>query len=353
MPQTVRLEPMQLSIINPLNYPNWDDLVLSTDKCSIFHSSHWARVLSESYGYQPLYFVKIADGKLNMLFPFVEINSLLTGKRGVSLPFTDYCEPIIPQQNNFQDAMCYLIEYAKKAGWKYIEIRANGSLFNGTPPSSFYYGHTLDLSQGIERIFPNLRDSTRRNIRKAEREGIKVTIGNSLEYVSQFYRLNCLTRKMHGLPPQPFSFFKSIHAHLISCNHGIIVLASHKGTSVSGAVYFHFEEKAFYKYGASDRGYQSLRPNNLVMWEAIKWYTLNGYKSLCFGRTEPENKGLMQYKSGWRANEHLIHYYKYDLLKEAFVPDSSKVTDFYHKLFAHMPNLISKMSGTLLYKHMG
>jgi hypothetical protein len=344
---------MQLSIINPLNYPNWDDLVLSTDNYSFFHTSHWASVLSESYGYQPLYFVKIADGKLNMLFPFMEIKSILTGKRGVSLPFTDYCEPIIPQKNNFQNAMCYLIQYAKKAGWKYMEIRANGSLFNGTPPSSFYYGHTLNLSQGIERIFPNLRDSTRRNIRKAEREGISVTIGNSLEYVSEFYRLNCLTRKMHGLPPQPFSFFKSIHAHVISCNHGIIVLASHKGTSVSGAVYFHFGEKAFLKYGASDSGYHSLRPNNLVMWEAIKHYAQKGYKALCFGRTEPENSGLRQFKTGWNTKEHIIPYYKYNLSTESFVKISSKEKGFHNRIFSHMPLPLLKMSGALLYKHMG
>jgi hypothetical protein len=344
---------MQLSIINPLNYPNWDNMVLSTDNYSFFHTSHWARVLSESYGYQPLYFVKIVDGKLNMLFPFMEIKSILTGKRGVSLPFTDYCEPIIPQKTNFQDAMCYLIEYAKKAGWKYMEMRANGSLFNGTPPSSFYYGHILDLSQGIERIFPNLRDSTRRNIRKAEREGIKVTIGNSLEYVSEFFRLNCLTRKTHGLPPQPFSFFKSIHAHVISCNHGIIVLSSHKGTFVSGAVYFHFGEKAFYKYGASDRGYQSLRPNNLVMWEAIKHYAQKGYKALCFGRTEPENSGLRQFKTGWNTKEHIISYYKYNLSTESFVEISSKEKGLHNIIFSHMPLPLLKMSGALLYKHMG
>jgi hypothetical protein len=344
---------MQLSIINPLNYPGWDNMVLETDNYSFFHTSHWARVLSESYGYQPLYFVKIVDGKLNILFPFMEIISILTGKRGVSLPFTDYCEPIISEKNNFQDAMNYLIEYAKKAGWKYMEIRANGSIFNGIPPSSFYYGHTLDLSQGIERIFPNLRDSTRRNIRKAEREGIKVTIGNSLEYVSEFYRLNCLTRKMHGLPPQPFSFFKSIHAHVISCNHGIVVLGSHKGTSVSGSVYFHFGEKAFYKYGASDRSYQHLRPNTLIMWEAIKHYAKKGCKTLCFGRTEPENSGLRQFKTACNTKEHIIPYYKYNLSTGSFVIISSKEKGFHNRIFANMPIPLLKMTGALLYKHMG
>lgn len=62
------------------------------------------------------------------------------------------------------------------------------------------------------------------------------------------------------------------------------MLASFKGTIIAGAIYFHFGEKAVYKYGASDVKYQQLRPNNLVMWEAIRLYCQNGYKSFCFGR---------------------------------------------------------------------
>lgn len=340
-------------IINPLTLSYWDNMVLETDNYSFFHTSHWARVLSESYGYQPLYFVKIVDGKLNMLFPFMEINSFLTGKRGVSLPFTDYCEPIIPQKTNFQDAMYYLIEYAKKTGWKYMEIRGNGSLFNGTPPSSFYYGHTLDLKQGIEKLFRNLRDSTRRNIRKAEREGVSVSFVNSVDGVNAFYRLNCMTRKQHGLPPQPFRFFRNIYEHIIATNLGFVAIAESGGHTIAGAVYFHFGEKAFYKYGASDKGYQHLRPNNLVMWEAIKHYAQKGYKTLCFGRTEPENSGLRQFKTGWNTKEHVIPYYKYNLSTESFVKISSKEKGFHNIIFSHMPLPFLKMSGALLYKHMG
>jgi hypothetical protein len=340
-------------IINPLNYPAWDQLLLTAENYSFFHSSSWAWVLAESYGYKPLYFSTINSGKLLALIPLMEVKSILTGKRGISLPFTDYCEPIISDKSFFRDAMTYLIEYGEKAGWKSIEMRSGNSLPQEFPPSSFYYGHTLDLSQGEETIFSNFRNSTKRNIRKAIKEGVEVTVGNSFESVKEFYRLNCLTRKEHGLPPQPFHFFEKIYEHIISQGFGIIVTASYKKTNIAGAVYFHFGDKALFKYGASDRRYQHLRANNLVIWGAIKWYSQNGYKSLCFGRTEPENKGLIQFKDGWGAKEFRIFYYKYDLGKGAFVKDSSGTTAFYNKLFSHMPLPLLKLSGTLLYKHMG
>jgi len=373
-----------MQIINPLNYPGWDKLLLKTPNSSFFHSSHWARVLNESYGYRPLYFSEISGSRLVTLISMMEVRSILTGKRGVSLPFTDYCELIINDKDSFQAALDRLIEYGKKARWKSIELRTGNSLPKEISPSSFYYGHILELSKDktfmlqqatgnienpsmvalprvapsispplAKKIFSDFRDSTKRNIKKAIKEGVETNIYTSVESVREFYHLNCLTRREHGLPPQTWAFFKKIHDHIIAMNLGFVVLAAHRGKTIAGAVYFHLGNKALFKYGASEKKYQHLRANNLVMWEAIKYYCQNGYKSLNFGRTEPENKGLLQFKSGWRAKEHVINYYKYDFKKRAFVQNSSRVTGFHNKIFKNMPIPVLNVVGSILYKHMG
>ena len=342
-----------IQIINPIEYPGWDDLILSTHDYSFFHSSAWAKVLSESYHYTPLYFASMGEGQLSALVPVMEVRSPLTGVRGVSLPFTDYCDPFIDGNVKFQDFLKYIIEYGKQRGWKSLELRGGSNLLTSTLPSITYLGHLLDLSRSEEEIFSNFRGSTKRNAQKAVRGGLEVKTHHSLESVKEFYRLNCITRKEHGLPPQPLNFFKKIHDHIISKDLGIVVLASLDQENVAGAIYFHFGKKAVYKYGASDLEYQSLRANNLVMWEAIKWYSQNGYKSLCFGRTEPENQGLIQFKSGWGTTEQQISYYRYDFKKEAFVSGTSKVTGFHNKIFRRMPNPLLKTIGSVLYKHVG
>ena len=89
---------MDLQIIDPTEYVGWDELLLSVPAANIFHTASWANVLKESYDYRPLYFTRIKNSKISVLIPIMEINSGLTGKRGVSLPFTDYCEPIIDDQ---------------------------------------------------------------------------------------------------------------------------------------------------------------------------------------------------------------------------------------------------------------
>lgn len=352
-----------LQVVNPLEFPDWDKLVLSTPDYSFFHSSTWARVLYESYGYRPLYFTLIDEGRLLASIPCMEIKSIITGKRAVCLPFTDYCEPIFPPtlekegeglENSLSMVLNTLISYGKKAKWKSLELRFGVSPLQQILPSYTYYGHTLDISGKEDEIFSSFRNSTKRNIKKAIKEGVKVRVLNSLDSIREFYRLNCITRKAHGLPPQPYIFFEKIYEHVLSKNKGFVVLASYDNTCIAGAIYFHFGEKATYKYGASDRDYQHLRANNLVMWEAIKWCSQNGYKRFCFGRTEPDNNGLLQFKRGWGSDERILNYYKYDMKSETFVSDTSHLLSGVHNKVVHnMPIPLLRITGSVLYKHIG
>jgi len=232
--------------LDPRKHPDWDDLLLATPGYSFFHSSAWARVLAEAYGYTPFYFAIIEGGKFRALVPIMEVNSLLTGKRGVSLPFTDYCDPIIGDGLDFPDLFRQITEFGRKRGWRYIELRGGDGFFstqhsalsnvskdgsgpeprtsnlepgssslaprslNLVPVFARFLGHTLDLTKGEEALYAAQRDSTRRNIKKAEKEKVEVRIKTTPGAVGEFYRLNCMTRREHGLPPQPYHFFERV-----------------------------------------------------------------------------------------------------------------------------------------------
>jgi hypothetical protein len=339
--------------VNPLEYPGWDELLLGSRTYSFFHSSLWARALHESYGYRPVFFADVKGSGMDALFPFMEVDSPITGRRGVSLPFTDYCEPIVPECGDVLGMVAEINSFGKGAGWKYAEYRCGNALPGGLPPSSTYLGHELDISGDEGSILSGFKDSTRRNIRKAEKEGVKVVISDSLDAVKSFYSLNCKTRRMHGLPPQPLRFFEAVHKHVMGRGHGAVALAHYKGQAVAANVYFSFGDKVMYKYGASDKAYQHLRANNLVMWEAIRHFAAKGFLSLCLGRTEQENEGLLQFKRGWGTKERPINYYKYDLRQGSYITETSKLRGFHNRVFANMPIPLLRLAGTLLYRHMG
>jgi hypothetical protein len=344
---------LTISIINPIETPDWDDLLLTADRATFFHTTSWARVLSESYGYKPLYFTTIDNGKLAGLIPVMEIDSFLTGKRGVSLPFTDICHPIADTPDIFQALMDKLTQHGQSAGWKHIEIKGGSTFFGKTaPPCAEHYAHILELDSGEDKVQNSFRGSTRRNISKASRAGVVVTFQYTLDAMAAFYELHCRTRRRHGLPPQPWRFFEKVYAHVIAAGKGVVLLAAHAGKTVAGAVYFFFRDRALFKFGASDRAFQHLRGNNLVMWEAIRWFTRNGFRSLHFGRSEPENEGLLQFKRGWGAKESRVTYYRLNLRENAFSAERNGTRSSY-SVFKLLPIPLLRLAGRVLYRHVG
>ena len=344
---------MPVEIIDPILCQDWNDIITSSPECSFFHSSNWAGVLKDAYSYKPLYFTNREGDKVSSLIPVMELNSLLTGKKGVSIPFTDYCEPIVNEGNGFRKLFEEVLEYGKKAGWKYLELRGAAKYLDGAVPYRTYMRHVLALHDREQELFKRLNSATRRNIRKASDSGVRVTLSSSGNDLDQYYLLHCLTRKRHGVPPQPRSFFKAIHRNVISKGKGFTVLGTFQGRSIAGAVYFHSGTKAIYKFGASDLNYQRLRPANLVMWEAVRWFSKNGFDELCFGRTDLDNEGLIRFKGSWGAREELLYYYRYDLKRSAFVKGLPEMKGLSERIFRGLPVPLLRFAGELLYRHMG
>jgi len=344
---------MNIEIVDPTVHPNWDALILSHPSYSFFHSSAWARVLHEAYGYKPLYFTIFDGDAIAACLPIMEVNSFITGKRGVSLPFSDYCEPLIHDVVRFEALFSHAKEYGKKAGWKYIELRGGQQFLGTTTPYTAFIGHTVDLTPGPDALLSALRDSTRRNIKKAEKEGVEIAVSDTFTAIAQFYQLNGITRKYHGLPPQPFRFFRLLQRHVIAQGLGCVVQASHQGKPIASAVFFQFGSKALYKYGASDPDHQELRANNLVMWEAMKRFSERSLTTLCFGRTDMDHDGLRQFKLGWGTEEHTINYYRHDLRQNAFISEEPQVNGFSKTIFGKLPVPVLNAIGSLAYRHMG
>jgi len=163
-----------------------------------------------------------------------------------------------------------------------------------------------------------------------------------------------MTRKRHGLPPQPLKFFKSLYENIISKNLGIIASAHYQHKIIAASVYFNFNHKALFKYGASDERYHHLRPNNLIMWEAINWHRENGCQTLNLGRTESDNAGLLNYKRTWGGKESLIHYHRFILRRTNF-SERSRLTAgrSVQKAIKWMPRVLLEVMGKALYRHLG
>lgn len=340
-------------LVNPVHRPDWDAWVTNHPDYSFFHGSAWANVLQSSYGFTPVYFTFSAGkpGGLFTMLPLMEVDSFLTGRRGVALPFTDECRPLFSDGASVRVMIQAALEFGKARAWKSVEFRGGREQFGEAPASLSFYGHKVNLQTDEDAMLERMEGSTRRAIRKAEKNGVVVTISRNLEAVKLFYWLHCRTRKKHGLPPQPFAFFRSIHEHVLARDAGIVAVAWCQHQPVAASVFFQLGTRAVYKYGASHEAFQHLRGANLVMWEGMKWLARNGAKQLHLGRTSLGNHGLRRFKLGWGAEEDAIDYFKYDFRQAAFVTESDPATGWHNHLCRALPVNASRAIGAALYRH--
>lgn len=342
---------MKLLVVNPLTDGDWNGRLASLGRVSFFNTAEWARVLSATYGYDPCYLLGIEGGKSVSLLPMMHVSSRITGRRGVSLPFSDYCEPIGLEANRSGGVIDFLKEVGRKKHWRYIEIRDAAGLAAEVPRYANYLKHTLKLADGEPRLMSRLESSVRTSIRKARKEGVEVTFSNTLDAVREFYTLNCITRRRHGLPPQPFDFFAHLQQHVLANGLGTVVTAWYAGAAISASIFCHAGKNALYKYGASDQRYQNLRGSTLVMWEAIRHYVEKGYEQLSLGRTDETQDGLRRFKLGWGVEETTVAYFRYDLRRGGFVAGPSPRSEPGYGFLRMLPLSCLRRIGSMLYKH--
>lgn len=347
-----RVAAATVQVVNLGSCPDWGAQFTGHSGYSFFHGAAWARTLEVSYGYTPVYLTAEEAGTVRALLPLMEVKSRLTGRRGIALPFTDECPPLYQDSVWAHRLIQSAVALGKSRGWKSVEFRGGREIFPAAQAAVSFYGHRLNLEDSEDAMLARFDGSTRRAIHKAQKSGLTVTVSGEIDAVKAFYDLHCQTRRRHGLPPQPFTFFSNICRLIFSRDLGMVVLANWRNRPVAASIYFQMGPRAIYKFGASDESFQQLRGPNFVMWEAIRRLARRGAKTLDFGRTSLDNEGLRRFKLNWGAQEHKIDYIKYDLRRNAFVTEKDAASGWHNRIFRVLPLGISRLIGAALYRHL-
>jgi hypothetical protein len=339
-------------LVNPLAENSWEDMITRHRDATIFHSTAWARVLVDTYGHRPCYAQMSLNGSLQALIPMMEVKSVLTRARGVCVPFSDFCAPLLFSSFGADLLTQKLQKIARERSWSYFEMRSHSTIPAAAAASESYYGHFLDLRIGRDALISNFSSSVQRAVRKAERSGLSVRIQSDEDAMATFYKLHVRTRRRHGVPPQPQSFFVNIQRHLIARGHGFIVIVEGQKRPLAAAIFLKFGRHAIYKFGASDERLQELRANNLAMSEGIKNLADAGVEILHFGRTEKENEGLRRFKLSWGATEEEIHYARFEMRSGSWKDAHPAGTGLHKHVFRALPASLNRVAGAMIYPHL-
>ena len=341
--------------IDPLHDARWPEFVCRHPNASVFHTRGWLGALQATYGYAPVAFTTSAPHEhLTNAILFCSVRSWLTGSRLVSLPFSDHCEPLVEDTDQFRALFSFVESLRQKERWKYVEIRSANSLldFDGSfGRATTYCLHRLDLRPSLDVLYKGFhKNCIQRKISRAERESLTYEAGRSQSLLQQLYELLQLTRLRHHLPTQPFEWFQSLVAWM--GKDACIRIASKAGRPVAGILTISNGKKMVYKYGGSDAHFNRLGGTPMLFWQTIKEAKQEGAEELDFGRSDIDNPGLIAFKGRWSTECSTLTKWRAPMVASSPRLERLKVRCT-KEVFARMPDRALTLAGRILYRHIG
>ncbi len=340
-------------IIDPLTDPRWPDLLKIHPDASVFHTPNWLHALQNTYGYEPVVFTTSAPNEqMTNGIVFCRINSWLTGKRLVSLPFSDHCQPLVNSPQELESLLTEAKSYIKKCGQKYLELRPidfqTSECIDLGRAEEFYF-HSIDLTSGLDEISVRLHTTAvKQMITRAQRENLVYSEGRDDRHLDMFYRLLLVTRQRHQIPPQPKRWFGNVLSLLGDIAK--IRVAMKDGKPIASIMTLAYKNVHYYKYGCSDLRFSKMGGTQMLLWRAIQEAKEAGAELFDMGRSDPQNKGLVEFKERWGAQRKEICYYRYPSATKIGEGSAMKLAQTVYK---RIPAGLQETIGNVLYKHIG
>ncbi len=335
-----------------INDPRWMAFARGHQDATVFHHPAWAGVLAQCYGYGPSVFAMMdSAGRITAGLPVAEVKSWLTGRRLVALPFSDFVPPLAGSNAELSKLLSHFETYRHDGGWPKLEVHWELPAQEGVYYEEPVARHLTHLAADPVEVFQRFKKTkVQQPIRQAERAGVTIRRAETGRDLELFYGLHLQTRRRLGTPVQPIRFFRLLWEWLLSQGLGFALLAYKDKELLAGAVFLHWNGVLTYKYSASDPAYWGLRPNNLLLWHAIRWGCEQGYRLFDWGRTDLHNQGLLAFKRAWGSEERLIRY-----SVVADQPPSGRLVGSTQRLLSsvitHSPSWVCRTIGELLYAH--
>jgi hypothetical protein len=336
--------------LDPLALPDWDTTFGAVAGAGVFHTRGWMAALHAAYGFRPCS-VALGAAPGAPCLTLMDVRSPLTGRRGIALPFTDRCEPLPCGAGDPRGLFAAARELGSARGWRRIELRGGGDWAPGATVACRFVGHVVDVDTDDATWEARFDSNMRRNLRKAEKAGVTVEASAEWEALERFVCLNALTRRRHGLPPQPGRFFRALHRELIGAGGGTTVLARHAGRVSAAAVFLWHNGEGVFKYAASAPNGGAPGCAHSVMREGFRCCRAAGATRVDLGRTHPDNAGLRRYKRGFGGREYAIDYYRYVCAADRFVRAVPRLTGPHSAVIRALPMPLLRAVGAIVYRH--
>ena len=282
----------------------WDAFVATATGSHLGHAAAWSDVLRFSYGLIPRYLACRSDqGSLLGVLPLTEFRTLSGRREIISIPFHDVAGILCSSEAVGARLLEGALGLTSRAGASALELR-QGPLLPWLPSGPIAPANRINLVLAMPgdegALWKGLGSKVRNQVRKAEKEGLKLATWDPPDLLDGFYR--CFAENMRdlGSPAHARSFFQAM-ARRFGARLRCFVAADGE-RAVGGLVAIHYADRVTVTWASTLRAERPRCPNNLIYWEALRWAVSLRATHFDFGRS-PVGGGTHRFKLSWGAEE--------------------------------------------------
>jgi CelD/BcsL family acetyltransferase involved in cellulose biosynthesis len=299
-----------------LDKPAWERL---SRNGSFFQTHHWMKICIQGIttGVDSIFLCGFENGALVAGIPAI-ISKRYGFRSFYAMPYGTYgdvlFEPDLPKEKR-GDFYRFLVDYLESHRFSRISItNFNGALNGLTSPllkKERYFTHIISLNGHEEHNPPDKKVNGHiRSGQRAETEIIRLT---RHEQIDDFYALYKMTEQRHGSRKPLYSrrFFRAILENLRDSDTLYWTCLISEGAMIGSCINFIYNGSLFNWQTVSDYESRHLKPNHVLLADAIRRGEENGVKRVNLGASPPQAKGLINYKERWggvRVNYNCYSY---------------------------------------------
>lgn len=286
----------------------WDDYIsrLPVEKQDIYYSRDYCKLLEKDNAEAELFVYEDKRGNI-ALYPYmrtlIEQNMFNEDYYDIETVY-GYGGPIssVTESRFLSEFETTFLQYCKEKNIIAEFIRFHPLLKNQNIFSKDMqvihnrYTVWLDLTMDINEIWMTQVSTQNRNtIRKCEKNGLYVEVSNEYETFVEIYK-----QTMQKVNADDFYFFdKDYFQQLQNNKHMVLLCVKKENEIIAGAIFMFYGNFCHYHLAGSRREYLKYAPNNLLIWEAIKYAKEKGYKKFHFGGglTDSTEDNLFRFKN--------------------------------------------------------
>lgn len=154
-----------------------------------------------------------------------------------------------------------------------------------------------------------LEDTARRNVKKALKSGVEVTIDNSPGAVQFLEAVHTTTMAEQGGTVKPKAFFQSLYDVFIPGHDWQLYVASLDGQPIAALLMMYYHETMEYFVPVTIPDYRNVQPTALLLYHVLKDGAEQGFKRFNWGGTWLSQTGVYQFKKKWHTHESRYQYW--------------------------------------------